>query len=121
MQFFSRVYSGRIMGTWKCLCLATALLFSALCISAHATDGEQKIAELGTCKLASGEVILDCRVGYRTFGTLNSERTNVVVVPTWLNGRTVDMLSLFGATASKDRLVDTSKFFGVAFDALGDG
>jgi len=66
-------------------------------------------------------VILDCRVGYRTFGKLNAERTNVVVMPTWLNGRTEDMLSLFGVTPGKDRLVDTSKFFGVAFDAFGDG
>jgi homoserine O-acetyltransferase/O-succinyltransferase len=86
-----------------------------------AQEGEQKIAELGTCKLVSGEVILDCRVGFRTFGTLNADRTNVVVMPTWLNGRTEDMLSLFGATSGKDRLVDTSKFFGVAIDAFGDG
>src|ERR1700754_592235 len=91
------------------------------CAVAHAQDGEQKFAELGTCKLASGEVILDCKVGYRTFGTLNAERTNVVVVPTWLNGRTEDMLSLFGAAHGKSTLVDTSKFFGVAFDAFGDG
>jgi len=87
----------------------------------HAADGEQKIAELGMCKLTSGTVILDCRVGYRTFGTLNTQRTNVVVVPTWLNGRTEDLLSLFSATQGKNWLVDTSKFFGVAFDAFGDG
>ncbi len=42
-------------------------------------------------------------------------------MPTWLNGRTEDMLSLFGAKPGKNRLVDTSRFFGVAFDAFGDG
>jgi homoserine O-acetyltransferase len=104
----------------KSLCLAAALS-ATLRIPVRAADGEQKIVELGTCKLVSGEVILDCRIGYRTFGTLNAEHTNVVVMPTWLNGRTEDMLSLFDATPGKDRLVDTSKFFGVAFDAFGDG
>lgn len=83
--------------------------------------GVQQIAELGTCKLASGQVVLDCRVGYRTFGTLNAERTNVVIVPTWLNGRSEDLLSLFGETPGPQRLVDTSRFFGIAFDAFGDG
>src|SRR5215469_2712385 len=93
-----------------------ASLACALCGAGWAQQGEQKIAELGTCKLASGEVILDCRVGYRTFGTLNAERTNVVVMPTWLNGRSEDLVSLFGAEPAPQRLVDTSKFFGVAFD-----
>src|SRR5437879_1732115 len=107
-------------GMGKALWLGWALCLGT-CSMVLAEDGEQKIAELGTCKLESGESILDCLVGYRTFGTLNDERTNVVVVPTWLNGRTEDMLSLFGAKAGKDRLVDTSRFFGVAFDAFGDG
>lgn len=92
-----------------------------LCGAGWAQEGEQKFAELGTCKLTSGEVILDCRVGYRTFGTLNAERTNVVVMPTWLNGRSEDLVPLFGAEPGPQRLVDTSKFFGVAFDAFGDG
>src|SRR5215471_11789568 len=100
--------------------LVVALMW-VVCGIGWAQDGEQKIAELGTCKLASGEVVLDCRVGYRTFGTLNAERTNVVVMPTWLNGRSEDLTPLFGAKPSGQRLVDTSKFFGVAFDAFGDG
>ena len=98
------------------------ILFACvLSLVARAQDGEQKFATLGTCKLSSGEMILDCRVGYRTFGTLNAERTNVVVVPTWLNGRSEDLIPLFGAQEHRSRLVDTSRFFGVAFDAFGDG
>ncbi|MDE1175231.1 MAG: alpha/beta fold hydrolase [Edaphobacter sp.] len=94
---------------------------SALHGMGWAADGEQKIAELGTCPLESGGTILDCRVGYRTFGTLNADRTNVVVVPTWLNGRSEDLANLFGDKPGRSRLVDTTKFFGVAFDAFGDG
>jgi homoserine O-acetyltransferase len=45
----------------------------------------------------------------------------VVIMPTWLNGRSEDLVPLFGAKPSSLRLVDTMKFFGVAFDAFGDG
>jgi len=86
-----------------------------------ANDGVQQIAELGSCPLVSGQVIEECRVGYRTFGTLNEKKDNVVIMPSWLNGRSDDLVPLFGATARPGRLVDTSKFFGIAFDAFGDG
>jgi homoserine O-acetyltransferase len=42
-------------------------------------------------------------------------------MPTWLNGRSEDLASLFGTAATPQRLVDTSKFYGIAFDAFGDG
>ena len=81
----------------------------------------QQYAELGRCPLASGQVIEECRVGYRTFGKLNEKRDNVVIMPSWLNGRSDDLIPLFGAEPSTKRLVDTSKFYGIAFDAFGDG
>jgi homoserine O-acetyltransferase len=94
---------------------------SSLCQAAKQSNGEQQIANLGTCTLASGQTILDCRVGYRTFGSLNASRDNTVIMPSWLNGRSEDLIPLFGAVPSPTRLVDTSKFFGIAFDAFGDG
>ena len=67
--------------------------FLAACISiaaltpAHAGEGDQQFADLGECKLESGEVIKDCRIGYRTRGTLNADKSNAVVVllpmPVW--------------------------------------
>ncbi|CAN5651474.1 hypothetical protein BH10ACI4_BH10ACI4_03260 [soil metagenome] len=101
--------------------LGFVLLHGAAGAQTSGADGTQKIAELGTCPLGSGKVILDCRVGYRTYGKLNAAGTNVVIVPSWLNGRSEDLASLFGAEKGKNRLVDTSRFFGVAFDAFGDG
>ena len=83
--------------------------------------GELKIAELGKCELASGKVILDCRIGYRTYGTLDAAKDNAVIMPTWLNGRSEDLSPLFGPVPTAKRLVDTSRFFGIAFDAFGDG
>ena len=99
--------------------VGAALLFAVLPVLAE--DGAQQFADLGHCTLDSGQTINHCRVGYRTFGTLNAAGDNAVLMPTWLNGRTEDLLSLVGSTPSKTRLIDTTKFYVVLLDALGDG
>jgi homoserine O-acetyltransferase len=99
--------------------VAAALLIALL--PAAAEDGAQQFADLGRCTLDSGQTIEHCRIGYRTFGTLNAAGDNAVLMPTWLNGRTEDMLALVGSEPSKTRLIDTTKFYAVLLDALGDG
>ena len=89
----------------------------AVCGVACAQDGQQQFASLGDFKLESGAVIRDCRVGYRTFGQLNAEKSNVVVFPTWFSGTTEQLAGSFGP----GKLVDTSKYYVVAMDALGNG
>jgi homoserine O-acetyltransferase len=86
-----------------------------------AEDGAQQFADLGHCALDSGQTINHCRVGYRTVGALNAAGDNAVLMPTWLNGRTDDLLSLVGSAPSKTRLIDTTKFYVVLLDSLGDG
>ena len=60
------------------------LAFLALTAGLQAQEGLQQIANLGQCKLESGQAIEDCRVGYRTYGHLNAAADNAVLVPTWL-------------------------------------
>jgi homoserine O-acetyltransferase len=98
-----------------------AAALSVAAVSAAAEDGAQQFADLGRCTLDSGQTIEHCRVGFRTFGTLNAAGDNAVLMPTWLNGRTEDMLALVGSTPSPTRLIDTTKFYAVLLDALGDG
>ena len=98
--------------------LAMLILLSAV---SRAEDGAQQYAELGRCTLDSGQSIEHCRVGYRTFGTLNAAGDNAVLMPTFLNGRTEDLLSLVGAQPSKTRLIDSSRDYAVLLDALADG
>src|SRR5215216_380020 len=88
------------------------LLFAAV---AHAQ--EQQFANIGDLKLQNGGVIRNCRVGYRTFGTLNRDKSNVVVFPTWAGGTTEQLKSSIGP----GRLVDSSQYFVVAIDALSNG
>jgi homoserine O-acetyltransferase/O-succinyltransferase len=80
-------------------------------------DGQQQFADIGTCKLASGQNIAACRLGYRTWGTLNAQRSNAVLFPTWFSGSSRDVQDSVGA----NNLVDPAKYFIIAVDALGDG
>ena len=57
----------------------SAVLF-LLCLAVPAQD--QQFASLGDFKLTSGEVIRDCQIGYRTFGKLNADKSNVIIFPT---------------------------------------
>ena len=102
--------------------LSAAVLFAAadLCAQA-AVDGKLQIAELGQCKLESGQTIEDCRIGYRTFGHLDAAQDNAILMPTWLYGTSADLVSLFGDGSSAQHLVDTCRFFGIAIDALSNG
>jgi homoserine O-acetyltransferase len=83
----------------------------------RAADGEQKFAELGTCKLTSARKIENCRIGYRTWGTLNAQGSNAVLFPSWFSGNSSNMAAFVGA----DKMIDPAKFFLIAVDALGDG
>ena len=81
-------------------------------------NGQQQYADLGACKLAGGGgEIASCRLGYRTWGTLNVEHSNAVLFPTWFSGTSRDIQDWLGA----DKLVDTERYFVIAVDALGDG
>jgi homoserine O-acetyltransferase len=99
----------------------TAAVLLAALLPAAAEEGAEQFADLGRCTLDSGQTIEHCRVGYRTFGTLNAPGDNAVLMPTWLNGRTEDLLALVGSAPSKTRLIDTTKYYAVLLDALGDG
>lgn len=85
---------------------------------AHA-EGEQQFAELGDCPLLSGEVIRDCRLGYRSFGQLNETRSNAILFPTWFGGTTDDLVK-FGYIGP-GLFADSATYFIITVDAFGNG
>lgn len=72
---------------------------------------------LGDFRLESGEVIQDCKIGYRVDGTLNEDRSNAILVPTWFAGRSADL----GSWVGPGKMFDTTKYYVIVVDALGDG
>ncbi|MBI9072740.1 MAG: alpha/beta fold hydrolase [Melioribacteraceae bacterium] len=93
--------------------LILAILLFPIFISA-----QQKFADLGNFKLESNSVIEHCKLGYRTFGRLNKDKSNVIIFPTWFGGTSEHVSSLVG---ENDKLVDSTKFFVIIFDAFGNG
>lgn len=74
-------------------------------------------ASLGDLKLENGSVIHDCKLGYRTLGDLNATRSNAVLFPTWFLGKSGDIAAGLGPGS----YVDTSKYFVIVVDSLGNG
>jgi len=87
--------------------------------SAQAPESEQQFASIGDLELVSGETLYDTRVGYRTLGTLNEDRSNVIVFPTWFSGTSENMIQ-FGKVGP-GKLADTDRYFVIVIDALGNG
>jgi len=86
------------------------------CLAA-AAQPPQQFGKLGDFKLVSGEVIRDCRIGYRTLGTLNADKSNVILYPTWFAGtsaKTADSIASL-------QQIDLSKYYVIVLDALSNG
>jgi hypothetical protein len=82
-----------------------AILFLAVHAVLPAQEGAQQFASLGDFRLESGRTIRDCRIGYRTFGTLDAEKSNAVLFPTWFTGTTADLAGQIGP----GKLVDSRR------------
>jgi homoserine O-acetyltransferase len=94
--------------------------FAALGLILGAAGGqaqELQFAELGQCALESGQVIEDCRLEYRTFGTLRGKGENAVLFPTWFSGATENLQQFVGEQAQ----LDPSRYFVILAGAFGNG
>ena len=81
------------------------------------TEGAQQFADLGDLRLRNGAVIHDFRLGYRTLGKLNADQSNAILWPSWLGGKSQDLLPSVGP----DKWVDSTRYFVILVDAIGDG
>lgn len=93
--------------------LITVFLLSKVIIA----QSQQQFANIGTLELISGNTITNCTIGYRTFGKVNSDSSNVIIYPTWFEGTTENIARLI----QKYSFIDTSKYYIIAIDALGNG
>ena len=75
------------------------------------------VVSLGDCRLSTAAILPNCRVAYRAYGKLNAAHDNVVLIPTWLLGRSEDWHPLL----TTEPLVDTTRFYVIVVDALADG
>lgn len=96
----------------KIFVLIFILVFFQLTLTAQI-----KTAGIGNFKLENGSQIFDCKIGYQTFGKLNSEKSNAILFPSWFGGTTKGLANLI----TNWGILDTSKYFVILVDAFGDG
>ncbi|HEX8985667.1 MAG TPA: alpha/beta fold hydrolase [Bryobacteraceae bacterium] len=90
---------------------------AALVCGSWAAGQQQQFAELGDIKLASGEVLRECRIGYRTFGRLDSGRANAILFPSWAGGTSEQLAPQF----APGKPLNLSRYYVIAVDALANG
>ena len=96
--------------------MVSVLLFAAPVLARTPSDTAQQIASFSECQLINGQVIAPCHIGYRTYGTLNDDKSNVLLVPTWYTGTSAEHAFLI----SPD-LLNPEEYFIVIVDALANG
>jgi homoserine O-acetyltransferase/O-succinyltransferase len=108
----------RLARVWF-LCLTTTAIAGAAPpqTPSKPANAPEKFADLGDLKLQSGEVLRGLRLGYRTLGQLNAEKTNGVLWLTLLGGKSEDLVQYTGP----ENVVDTSRYFVVLVDSIGNG
>ncbi|MCS6967684.1 MAG: hypothetical protein RMJ44_00835 [Cytophagales bacterium] len=71
-----------------CFCV-----FLFICFELQA---QQRFFEAGDFQLENGQVIKQCRIGYRTLGKLNWGRTNAILFPAYFTGTSEALQSYEG-------------------------
>ncbi|MGB3515008.1 MAG: alpha/beta fold hydrolase [Elainellaceae cyanobacterium] len=73
--------------------------------------------ELGDVVLQCGLTLRDAKLAYKTFGTLNADKSNVIVYPTWYSGQHYDNEWLIGSGMG----LDPDKYFIIIPNMMGNG
>jgi homoserine O-acetyltransferase len=73
--------------------------------------------ELGDFALESGETLPDARLLYVTHGTLNADRSNAILIPSWYGGNHHGYDFLIG----EDRALDPAEYFVIVTEMFASG
>ena len=73
--------------------------------------------DLGDVKLQSGETLLSAKLAYKTYGSLNKEKSNVIVLPTFYTGTHYRNEGFFGTK----RAINPEKHFIISINLFGNG
>jgi homoserine O-acetyltransferase len=65
----------------------------------------------------SGEIVQDVEIAYQTYGTLNEQKNNVILYPTWYSGFISDNEWLIG----NDKTLNPEKYFIIVVCLFGNG
>lgn len=94
---------------------ASLLLGSFLLAAQLFAQPVLQVASIGDFTTTGGAVIKNCQQGYRTLGTLNAQKNNVILWSTWFTGTSRGIVNIV------PKIIDTTQYYIVIADALGNG
>lgn len=71
----------------------------------------------GDVELREGATLRDAKLAYKTYGTLNADKSNAIVYPTWYSGRHWENEWLIGSGMA----LDPEHYFIIVPNMLGNG
>jgi hypothetical protein len=78
---------------------------------------DYEVFDLGDVVLQEGATLREAKLAYKTYGTLNEDRSNVIVYPTWYSGSHWENEWLIGERMA----LDPSEYFIIVPNMLGNG
>lgn len=82
------------------------------------TQGAFELYDLGDLILESGETLRGARLAYRTFGALNADKSNAILVTTWFSGTGKVMEDVY---VGRDHALNPDEYFIIVVDQIGSG
>ena len=101
----------------QALPLIAVLILPATVSAQPAEHPEHHYLELGDFALERGETLPDARVLYVTHGTLNADRSNAVLIPSWYGGNHHGYDFLIGPDAA----LDPAEYFVIVTEMFASG
>ena len=84
----------------------------------QALHGPYEVQDIGNLELEEGGTIRGCKLAYATFGSLNADRNNAILIPTWYSGTNKIIEQVF---IGKGRALDPDKYFILIINQIGGG
>lgn len=80
--------------------------------------GPYELVDIGALELEEGGSIPNCQLAVATHGTLNAEKDNAILIPTWYSGTSKIIEDVY---IGSGRAFDPDKYFIVVVNQIGNG
>lgn len=84
----------------------------------HEFHGDYELISIGRLDLEEGGSIPDCRLAVATFGELNADKSNAILIPTWYSGTHQTWREVY---IGPDHALNPEKYFIVCINQIGSG
>src|SRR3989344_3212545 len=80
--------------------------------------GPFELINIGALQLEEGSCIPECQLAVAVHGTLNADKTNAILVPTWYSGTSKAMEQIY---IGEGRALDPAKYCIIVVNQIGNG